>query len=728
MKRKRHQSRAQKQSVPLLTAAAIVLGAPALTAAPFCVFRDTNNNGVQDTGELGIPGVTVTAYDDAGTQLAQVMTIADGSYTLGLAADTDVQLEFTTIPVPFISGTSANSATTVIADTTDGYALALIRPADACEANPVVFTPCYVTGDPGTVASPTAAGLLDAVVAFRFDDSGTSTENKKLLANAAEVGATWGAAHDRVRDRAYVSAVVRRHVSLGPDGEGAIYSIDISDIDAPVVSTLITIPGTNPTGIALDNVSRDISGDAAGAQSPDAEGFAAAGRVGIGDIDITDDNSTLYATNLGGQDLVAVDLTQGTPAITSTIDIFDTTTLSPSCEKGEFRPWAVKVLGDEVYVGAVCSGELGGTLGSYVLKLNSAGTGFTQEFYYALPTSGRDQAWTRTGSFRPFTAAENAALLADSQWHNWLPASATSWGGASEPQTSVADPFDTGEDYVIYAQPMLSDIEFDSDGSIILGYNDRMAMVGGFRNQDPDAAGDWVTIGAGDIVRVCNASGTFALEGTASCPFPTAGENEFYAGDVWNNGSFDEHSETAFGSLAVKPDTSEVMVTVYDPLDGAGNFNAGGTRRLSNSTGEPTGSFAIYDSTSAGTTFAKAAGLGDLEIACELPIVFGNRFFSDTDGDGRQDPDEPGIPGVLLESMDPMMCSDHLQRRSLPPMIQATTRRSKARGSLHPSKKIRSTALSLLKATFFLVGHFLPSSPPQKMLQEFSTRLIRNLP
>ena len=662
MKRKRHQSRAQKQSVPLLTAAAIVLGAPALTAAPFCVFRDTNNNGVQDTGETGIPMVTVTAFDAMNTQIAQVMTIADGSYDLGLSTGTDVRLEFSNFPAPFISGTSATSAATVITNTDDGYSLALIRPADACETNPVTFTPCYISGDP-SIAS-VAAG--DAVVAFRFEDTGTSTANKKMLANTGEVGATWGAAHDRVRDRAYVASVIRRHTSLGPgmdgtfgtsDDVGTIYSIDITDLDNPVVTPFVEIPGTNPNSLALDNTSRGIAGDTGGQPSADAGGYAGVGRAGLGDIDITDDNSTLYAVNLGTQSLVPVDLTGASPVVGTAINIYNNVTLSGTCAETEFRPWAVKVLGTEVYVGAVCSGESGGALRSYILKLNVAGTGFDEVFSNLIPLSGRDHAWFRTsfpGGSSATPATFNAAMLAASQWKPWLSAATSSW-----PATTAQHPFGNGnpgiEDYIVHAQPILSDIEFDTDGSLILGYNDRMAMVGGFLNVEPDGTGNasFIVIGAGDIVRVCNPTSGLALEGTANCPFPNTGENEYYFGDVWNNGSYDEHQETAFGSLAVKPDSSEVMVTVFDPRDGAGNFNSGGVRRLDNATGAVNASFELYDGTSRGTTFAKAAGLGDLEIACELPIVLGNRFFDDTNKNGRQDPGEPGIPGVVLEVYGP---------------------------------------------------------------------------
>lgn len=45
------------------------------------VFNDTNANGVQDTGEPSIPGVTVSLYDQNNNVVATTTTTADGSYS-----------------------------------------------------------------------------------------------------------------------------------------------------------------------------------------------------------------------------------------------------------------------------------------------------------------------------------------------------------------------------------------------------------------------------------------------------------------------------------------------------------------------------------------------------------------------------------------------------------------------------------------------------------------------
>jgi hypothetical protein len=508
-----------------------------------------------------------------------------------------------------------------------------------CDANPYVITTCFANGHPGTPTAPTAAGALDTLVAWRYQDSGTSTTNKLTLADAKDIGSTWGLAYDKCRNKMYVSAVVRRHSGLGYLGEGGIYSVDLANISAPSIAPLITVAGTNPAGLNLTGTGRGLA-TTSSATSADPIGFQAVAKVGLGDIDLSADCSVLYAVNLGGQDLVFINTATGTQI--SSLDIYDNSpaAVTGTCAKTEFRPWAVKSAGGQVLVGAVCSGESGGALRAYVLRLNAAGTGFTVDFSYPLPLTGRDTVWTRTN----FSAALNTAALNGSQWKPWISA----W-----PTTTLNNPFGSGESYIVHSQPILTDIEMDATGSLTLGYLDRMGMLGGRVNVNPSNAGKFTSLTGGDIIRVCRSGQTYSLEGTPGCPYPTPTENEFYTADAWNNGTYAEHQEVAIGGLTLSPNGTEVMSTVYDPLDGSGNFNAGGTRRFNNTTGAlvPSGAFRIYASADVGT-FGKAVGLGDLELACPEPkMSVGNLVFRDVDNDGKFEPGagEAGIDGVRVQ-------------------------------------------------------------------------------
>ncbi|MBK9462532.1 MAG: carboxypeptidase regulatory-like domain-containing protein [Sphingobacteriales bacterium] len=51
------------------------------------LWNDTNGDGVQDPGETGIPGVTITLYDSNGDVIATTTTDDNGNYVFeGLPA------------------------------------------------------------------------------------------------------------------------------------------------------------------------------------------------------------------------------------------------------------------------------------------------------------------------------------------------------------------------------------------------------------------------------------------------------------------------------------------------------------------------------------------------------------------------------------------------------------------------------------------------------------------
>ncbi len=60
------------------------------------VWIDINNNGVQDSGEAGLPGVTVTLKNSSGTTIATTTTDANGYYLFYDIAAGNYQLQFTT--------------------------------------------------------------------------------------------------------------------------------------------------------------------------------------------------------------------------------------------------------------------------------------------------------------------------------------------------------------------------------------------------------------------------------------------------------------------------------------------------------------------------------------------------------------------------------------------------------------------------------------------------------
>ena len=99
----------------------------------------------------------------------------------------------------------------------------------------------------------------------------------------------------------YTSAVLKGHVGLGPEGLDAIYLVDPfsgSPNGAAWIELTddLGIPVSNITANPqyLDNITRELD---QGSQN-DAVAFQDVGKVGLGDIELSEDEETLYVVNL----------------------------------------------------------------------------------------------------------------------------------------------------------------------------------------------------------------------------------------------------------------------------------------------------------------------------------------------------------------------------------------------------------------------------------------------
>src|SRR5262249_30988693 len=157
---------APKRSLSSLLTLSLLAGCLVIAATPLTalaagnvtgtVFRDYDGDGVDGATEPGVGGVTVTAYNAAGTAVATATTSsAAGTYTLTLASvatGTPLRIEFTTIPTGLKSGPVAtNSETTVRFVTATAAAIANVNlavgnPAEYTPTAPTLVTPCYLYG------------------------------------------------------------------------------------------------------------------------------------------------------------------------------------------------------------------------------------------------------------------------------------------------------------------------------------------------------------------------------------------------------------------------------------------------------------------------------------------------------------------------------------------------------------------------------------------------------
>ncbi|GIG61244.1 hypothetical protein Lfu02_56160 [Longispora fulva] len=569
------------------------------------VVRDVNSDGSHTPGlELGEPGILVRLTDDAGgtqdttTDAGGVATVdpAAGPLTGGRYRVEVVIPAARSFLRPAPAGGPAPSLSPPVAfvDVRGGRNATVLAgvhdPADYCHATPLLVTPCPRQGAAGTPDSR-------AVVSWPYDRAGTPT----VEAVTGQVGATYGLAYQRDRDRLFVGALTRRMAGYGPAGPGGVYVVDRA---AHTVSTFATVPdaGTAAHAADLDRDSLAVNN--------------AVGREGLGDLELSADGRTLYVVGLRARALYLYDAAGPTAAAPERI----VPVPDPGCPTGpdDWRPYGLGYHDGAVYVGGTCTAERSQKredLRAYVLRFD--GTAFTTVVAHPLD----HRRGTRPG---------------DTYWRPWQP--------TYEPYNSADGTFDDpdvpGRGWFRQAnrpQPILSDLVFDRDGSMVLGFRDRLGDQAGRDAPGPVGAVDQqrrsLDPAMGDVTRVCLTADGYVWDGEAlTCPGhpPTGpqqpGVHEYYP-----------DAGRASGGLAFAPrfrDTASTTTT--------------GTRTFDNATGRANGDFAVDNG------FGRANGFGDLELLCAPPPLWtGGRVWFDRDGDGSQDPSEEPLPGATVTLTDP---------------------------------------------------------------------------
>jgi hypothetical protein len=284
-------------------------------------FHDINNNGIQDAGEDLITGLTVTATDANGNEFpllddgngtfilpAELITSRlrihvtgyDGTLKQGVAGPTSVFYveNGATVLVPVSTGPNFNVTTSRI------------------------MIPCYDGGPAEGNTGPAFVSFPYTVNGIAQSKGGTE-EDPQMDATIEEIGSTWGVAYQSIYKRAFTAALLKRHVGLGPEGTGGLYMIDYSSGN-PVVNSFNlqgVVPSTGPT-IDFGSVQRvNVDGDVdetmpyALTTAPltatfDMDAFPKVGAVAYGDIDVEEDEQTLWMVNLHQRSLIAMDVSE----------------------------------------------------------------------------------------------------------------------------------------------------------------------------------------------------------------------------------------------------------------------------------------------------------------------------------------------------------------------------------------------------------------------------------
>jgi hypothetical protein len=668
------------------------------------VFRDINNDGVRQSinpAEPGEFGITVKAYNALNVLVATKTTNGSGVYSFSAAeapaAGLPVRLEFTINPgdqpSKRVNGNGTNIQFVAPGPATVNIDFAVAsKKTFSDNANPYVATTAFTNGNANSSGVNTA-GDKNNLYIFPYDlssDGGTTRRAKNQY-----LGSVFGLAWQRESRVLFMSAYLKRHSGFGPGGIGAIYQSQISTTGVPATPSLLLNVGAIGINVGTDPRVTTLPDDPK-TPNTDAGVFAEIGKRGIGGIDISNDGKELYIVNMFEKKLHRINIGNPLKSSFSAADVTGTWVIpDPGLSGGVvWHPMAVKVQNDKIYVGGVTVKETTGkhdiadtaNMRGVVYEFNPSTNLFTEVLRF--PLSHR----------RGYSNSDYKYEFRNNYWSAWQNNGDISLTAPLRvdliPSISGAK---TWPSALYYAQPMLCNIEFDIDGSMILGIRDRFGDQGGYANffETGNEPGEtYRTISSGEVLKAGKTGAAWVLENNGSVtnngittttpgrtdnnPAMTGSFAGYASGDTPWGGSYgpgggyfyynhnfsltgvpapfntpganQNHYLKSSGGLAVYPGYNEVMFSAMDPINkgySSGiirNFNSG--INAGNMSGR---SELIVDNAGDPSGFGKAGALGDLVLLLDAQSMeIGNRVWYDAVSNGIQDSHEPGIAGVVV--------------------------------------------------------------------------------
>lgn len=630
------------------------------------VFLDVDNDGINDS-EVGQAGIVVTVFDGDGNEVTGSPTTTDtnGAWTItGLTDGDEYRVEFSTPGQPYLqpsfagadNGTSTQFVTAPSCEINYGVVDANLY----CQEDPDIVITCFVNGDPSSTDAPADVVLTYPQSRAGVDLTAADYASPTVLITKNQAGSVWGMAYDRDNREVYVSAFLKRHVGLletdpvtGAPLNNPLAAIFRTSVDGSGARELFVDLSTLgiDVGTIPDNAARGVN-VAPNSPSTDAQAYGLIGKVGLGDIVFDEETRTLYAVNLFEKTLLTIPVNPDGTAGTVT----STTIPDPGCVGGEVRPFAVEVYQNSVYLGTVCDAATSEDVSDLLATVyrHDAGT-FTALTSFPLDYVKGNPARSNCG---PFT-----------DWSFW-----------SDVFPSAPCRIINGSNRYLNPQPILSNIDFDVDGSMILSFIDRFSHQLGYRNadlNDPPEGTNFIQDVQGEILRVARLTdGSYVLENNGVAGNLTSAEGvdnrqgpgggEFYFGEIALAGDGSDriaHHETGLGASALNPATGVLTSAVIRP--GANRISTtAGTANFNASDGSIISGYTLFRGDNGQGIFGKGGGLGDLVLACDpLPIQIGNYVWVDEDEDGVQDAREAPLEGLpvslyLAENTPPTLVAN----------------------------------------------------------------------
>ena len=657
-----------------LVFALICLAITSITQAQISgtVFRDFNGNGFKDNiatfNEPFVAGITVQATLANGTNFTTSTNTAGAfTFTVGqIPAASQVRIEF--------SGLSAGDYS-ALKGTGNGTDVQFAT-APSAIVNYAISYPKWYSGttDPWIATNRFTAGLASAtgagqsgtfpnLVVLRHSVSGDQSAITTTAANQY-TGSVFGLTYQKQTRKVFMAAYLKRFFSFGTGGVGGIYTSDVNQSTG--------VPSNPGLFVNLSTIGITVGADphvglpnTPGTANNDAASWPLVGKRGIGGIDLSDDGKYLYVVNMnpnGASTLPTLHrIFINNPAVTPTAGNVTTWNIPTPTLTGattNFRPMAIKVWKGRIFVGGVCIKE---TSANQLVTDTVGMKGVVYEF------NENTGVFTVALSFpltykRPYLDNNENQRF---RTHYWGP-----WQNSTTATVILNDALsgNSTNTFPYGSQPMLSNIEFDVNGDMLIGMRDRFGDQMGWVNYMPVGSTTYNAISSAEILRAGNCSvSTWTIESNAAvCSGLSSGGNNLpgLAGYTANSNNvgpggglyyFDtkpptfNHQFRSNGGLAVFAGSNTLTYTAMDPDN---VYNTGGIAHIYNSTlgantagvirGGNGGGARLYNDV-AGTT-GKAGGMGDCELLTDAePVQVGNRIWTDTNGDGIQDANETGL-------------------------------------------------------------------------------------